>query len=308
MKKFLYIFVILFLACGVVLASPSRGCHSHHSGHNCHHGGYHGYYRGSHYHSSSQSRVLISEDNFDNKTEFENCINHTLVTHTKVLYYSDGTKNIFKKYGILNKDGKAIVDNLYYVKHQISTDGNHYFIVKNPEYNKSKYMILDSSGNSKKSNFYDKYQFLNRNKLIVKQNRRYGIVDFNDNTIADIKYNSLKPYGDLIITKYNGYFGLIDEKGNTILRNEYDKISKIGNVFVVKNMGKYRVVDLNGKFLNELNIDKIKQDGDYFKIKIENSYGILDRNGNVVAPAKYKKVRVKRNTPQVYENKEWKNI
>ncbi|MCQ2739213.1 MAG: WG repeat-containing protein [bacterium] len=296
MKKFVILFItLMFSTCNIVL-SAHHSTHSHNHNHN-------------HYsYSTSQSKIPVGEDNSEETAIFGGCKEHSLKTYTKILYYSDGSRYTIRRYSILNKDDEILADKLSYVKHQITTSGKHYFIIKSPEYEKSKYVIIDGSGNRKTSNFYEKYELLGNNRIIVRQDKKWGIVDYDENIIADIKYNFFKPYGNLLINKYNGYYGVIDYNGKVILKNQYDKITKIGNIFVIKNVSMYGILNMQGNLINQFSIDHIKKDGDFFKVKIGNKYGILDLSGNIVAPIQYKKVRIERNNPEVYENHEWKKV
>ena len=52
-------------------------------------------------------------------------------------------------------------------------------------------------------------------------------------------------------------------------------------------------------------LDKVTKDGDYLKIKLNKLNGLLDLRGNEILPPKYKKIRVERNNPQVYLDKQW---
>lgn len=326
MKRFLIVILALMIyPCANVMAvqpsPPPPPPHLHHPHGTVpppQHMSLHGPYSGHHsprynnaYHNGcncSNSRVLLYEENFDEKTPFADCKEHSLITHTRILHYSDGSAQSYNKYSILNDKGEILSDDLTYVKHHITTDGKHYFIAKNPAFSKRNYIIIDSKGNSKTDTGYKNYKFLGQDRLIVKQDGKYGIIDYNENPLTDIKYNSIKQSGKLLITKYNGFFGLTDENGKKILENEYDKITKNGNVFILKKNHKYGLTDLKGEILHQTSFDKIKKEGDYIKFKKNKKYGILDKNGDIIAPAEYKKVRIERNNPEVFENKIWKSL
>ena len=297
MKKYFIVF-LASIVCSLSLISATEAKSTSASHNHCSKSNYSHHNHGCNG-NCSNTKVLTYIDNFDETLAFSDCKDHSLVKHTQILHYSDGTTHSIYRYKILGSDGGIIADNLYHTKHFVNSQGKHYFLVKSSDYNKRNYVIMDTKGNVSHTKGYGKYKILNRDSLIVQQDKKYGIVDFDNNIILDIKYKSIEDYDNVLLTKYNGYYGLTDKNGNLILNNKYDKISKYGNVFILKYQNKYGIANLKGEILYEPCFDSIKQDGDYLKVRNNNKYGIIDTNGKLISSAKYKKVRVERNIPQV---------
>lgn len=105
------------------------------------------------------------------------------------------------------------------------------------------------------------------NKLIIKKNKKYGIINLQEELILPIEYDSIIPTdvneqditGNIVITKKNGVCSLLRaDDGEILWSNQYENIIpcvfnsdlyQIDSIFLVKEKGKYGCVGLYGNVI-----------------------------------------------------------
>ena len=139
-------------------------------------------------------------------------------------------------YGIIDKDGKKVIDANY-------TN----IVLPNPQkdvfvcYNGQKTEII----NSKNEKIFTEYEDIEpiklksvastlayeRSTLIYCKDGLYGLINIDGKKITDNIYDSIENLspteGKMLVSK-NDKYGVIDIKGNTIVKTEYDKILSDG--------------------------------------------------------------------------------
>lgn len=262
----------------------------------CHH---------SHYYSQPP-RMLIGKTYYQNEFTFNNCNEHFLYKETVVYHYSDGSKNYFYNYGIINKDKTFLIENCSDIQH-IIFNNEHYFLIKKNGY----YNIIDKNGVLLTQNKYKTMTRLDNNTILVKSNnKRFGIIDIKGNEIIPIKYHSFEQIKkDLFITKLNGYYGLINTTTNKRLKNEYDKIKPLQNTLLLKKYDKYGLANNKGEVILPTIYNKIEQLEQFILIKEKSQISILNNAGKKITDKTYKKIRINRNTLEGLTNdKKWIKI
>lgn len=135
------------------------------------------------------------------------------------------------------------------------------------------------------------------NKLLVKLDKKYGIIDLKENVVTPIKYKKFEQVGqNLFITQLNGYYGMCDNSNNTFIKNENDSIKQLYETYLIKKMEKSGLADKNGKIILPVEYDKIKKLGEYILVEKDNKYGVLNSTGTIIAEPIYKDIRLNRNT------------
>ena len=294
MKKLLCLFVMILFLYSAAYASP------HHSQHNNYHN------QSSHSSSSSSTPVYLvkKETNID-KVKFKDCEDHYAMQETIIDYYSDGSKRTYTNSTVYKSDGTILVSDCRKIEHLVYED-KHYFIV----YKQKGAQLLDNNAESITIRKYSSIQSILPNRLLVKYNKKYGIIDLTEKVIVPIKYQHLEQIGfDKFIAKLNGYYGIIDVNNNIILDCDCDKIKPLFDTYVVKRYDKYGLYDINANKIADINNDKIEKEGEYILVKKNNKYSIYDYAGRLLTDIKYKKVRLKRNHLQGLNNKnKWEKI
>ena len=148
------------------------------------------------------------------------------------------------------------------------------------------------------------------NRILVRYDKKYGVIDLAEKTIIPIKYKKFNEISDgIFLTKLNGYWGVLDINNNILINNDCEMIKPLYETLVIKRYGKYGLADLNGKILYEPKYKKIKRLGEYILVKDGKNYFVLDFEGQKVFDESYKYVRLERNRLKVKSSqKSWINI
>ena len=196
------------------------------------------------------------------------------------LWYESNVLKVQKdgKYGLINFDGKQIVEPIYDELTIISGTKGVLLTTKD-----GKKGIIDTVGKTIIENEYadittitDKYE----NGFIVKNDDgKYGIISSTGKEILETKYSEIKNvYGNnMYVIKENSTWKIIDEEKNIYLENAFEDVKQInGNNIVAKKNGKYGIVTING----ETKVDYIYDDltfafTDTYIAKKDNAYGII---------------------------------
>lgn len=127
--------------------------------------------------------------------------------------------------------------------------------------------------------YKDNKKYIKSNKyLITVNNGKYGVIDYNGNTILDLKYDYIKIIDKGFIIKENSKFGIINENKEYILNPEYQEIFDYKNNYVIKKNNKYAIINQNKETVVNYEIDYIEQLEDYLIIIKNNRLGIFKDN------------------------------
>ena len=301
----------IFLCCLLALSicTVSYGACHHSGGHNSGcashaHAGHHGHHHSHGSSSSSQSVYVIGKDYSKTEQKFQNCSKHYMVVETITYLYSDGSRRKFLNHTVYNSDGTVLAADCRSVNH-IIYNNNHYFIIS-----KNGSFIIDDKGNRITQKTYSSIREFKPNRLIVKRDKKYGIIDLKENIIVPIKYQKFNIDGKgIFITKLNGYWGILDSENQILVDNDCEKIKSLHDTILLKRYGKYGLADLNGKIIFDIKYDKIKKLSEYILVREGKKYFILDSDGEKINDFSYKKIKLKRNTLYgLGDDKEWVKI
>ena len=162
-----------------------------------------------------------------------------------------GIENAYKivlngKVGIVNNEGKIVVE--------------------------PKYADIDVLGEDNKSGF-----------IVKDDNNKYGIINYSNNQILEIKYDGIeKVYGnDLYVVKVDGKQKLVNKENADVLTKGFDSIKQIlenqENAVIFVKANKYGVMNLSGEVLIDAEYDDLKETktGIFIAKKVD-KYGIID--------------------------------
>ena len=297
MRKILIGLFVIILSCSVAIGkcstcnhSPSQS-HSHHS-----------------HDSSSDSHpvYIVRTENRTDEIKFPNCKDHYAIMNTTISHYSDGTIRTYKNGTLYNSDGTVLESDCQYIHHVIY-ENNHYFLIKKT----AGYKIIDSQGKVLTKKAYSRMSELEgkENRILVRRDKKYGIIDLHEGTIVPTKYQKFESIDDKIfITKLNGYYGILDIDNNILIENDCDKIKHLYDTLVLKRYHKYGLADLNGNIILNIHYDKIKRLGEYIVVKKNKKCGLLDYEGNFIGEIIYDDIKLERNKLKGLKNKTWEEI
>lgn len=288
MKIYNYIWIVILSF--TLSQAVFSACHC--SSGACHCAG-HSHCHGSHHSSSSESHpvYLINQTFSKEEQKFNDCDKHYVVTETTTNLYSDGTKRVLTKSTIYDSDGTVLVENCQSVKHVVDGDEHYFLIRRNRDC-----QIINSIGEVTSTRKYSGMDMVNPSRIIVRYNKRYGIIDLHENVIVPIKYQRLENIGkDMFKTKLNRYYGLIDINNKVFVDDNCDSIKPLFDTYLIKRNHKYGLVTLDGHEIMPAIFDKIKPLGGYILVENNDKYGILDVNGYPISKVEYKKIKLERN-------------
>lgn len=161
---------------------------------------------------------------------------------------------------------------------------------------KEKYGLLDYKGQEVLGCIYDSIFAINPDVKVLKQNDKFGIIEYNGNKITELENDEVKFKPDskdtkVIALKKGKLWGVIDLKGNAIIPFEYDDIASIDthNVVIGKN-GKYGILDSIGNFSVELKYDTIYyhfEESTISIIELNRCIGLVNSQNKVVTDCDY---------------------
>lgn len=161
---------------------------------------------------------------------------------------------------------------------------------------KGKYGILDYKGQEVLGCVYDTIFSINPDVKVLKQNDKYGFIEYNGNKITEIDNDDVKFKPDcidskIIAVKKGKLWGIIDLNGNVLIPFEYDNIAAIdSHNAVVGKSGKYGLIDSIGNFTVELKYDTIYyhfEESDISLIELNRCIGLVNSQNKVVTDCNY---------------------
>lgn len=173
------------------------------------------------------------------------------------------------KLGLANTSGRELIPNNYLEIKSLGIDTDLY-IVKNEERKYGIYNKLD--------NKYDDIKALNNKEIYcVKEDKKYKIINSEEQEIFNLKFDEIKQIenGIIVYTKNNKY-GAFDINSNEEIKCEYKElIYTCENKFIAKKK-EYGIIDINNKIVTKLeyaNIDYYKDSQIYELTSKNNSEG-----------------------------------
>ena len=187
-----------------------------------------------------------------------------------------------KKLGLANTSGRELIPNNYLEIKSLGIDTDLY-IVKNEE---KKYGIYN-----KLDNKYDDIKALNNKEIYcVKENKKYKIINTEEQEISDLKFDEIKQIenGIIVYSKENKY-GAYDINSNKKIDCEYQKLIYTCEDKFIAKKDKYGIIDINNKIIKKFkysNIDYYK-DSEIYELTINNSdENNIILNNNIIEIAK----------------------
>ena len=216
----------------------------------------------------------------------------------KVDNYEYFTLKADNKYGVINKEGKQII-NTEYTNVIIPNPQKPVFIC----YTSNSTKVLNQNGEEiftefksiepiKLKNIASSLMY-EKSILTYKENEKFGLINLEGKKLTKAIYDKIEglPYkeGELLVQK-EGKYGVINLKGKELIKPQYDQINVDGysnDENGYKNAGyivgnkteegyRYGYIDINGKMLLELEYNEIQRITD---VKENDIYLIAAKNG-----------------------------
>lgn len=139
------------------------------------------------------------------------------------------------------------------------------------------------------------------NVLKVKQNGKYGLIDFKGNKLTECEYDkiyTLKGIEGSIIVEKENKLGLIDNTGRKIIDVQYKEILGLGTksdegYITVNEQGKYGVISYTKEQILPNKYEYIEPiyGKDFYIIKEKGQQQLIDSNGRIILDSGYSKIQ-----------------
>jgi hypothetical protein len=164
------------------------------------------------------------------------------------------------------------------------------------ENEKGLHIIDNTTGKYVRKNLLDVKPNFSEHFSIKNQNNKWGVIDFDGNTIVDEKYDDL--YFDFtetqvnFVVKQNGKWGILNSKGANILPIKYDIIKLVNKevAMMALNNDYYlyvfedeTIIDIKDFCVNFFKSDTYQ----IFQIRKNDKIGLMDKDGNIIIEPKY---------------------
>jgi hypothetical protein len=219
-----------------------------------------------------------------------------------VYYYGEGNVNIIlakkgRKWGAFTSEGKVLVPD---DAERVNVLRGGVLAVRRDD---DLWQLLNHEGKQILEPKYQSIRFFNKNVLMVKQQGKAGLVDFDGKQVLATEYEDIKVlYGDpngMMMAKKGGKWGFVNKKGGLVTPIQYDDLGYFRRgVSLAKKNKKYGYIDAKGKVIIPFVYDKASDfTYEVAVVKKDNKWGTIDSTGKVMLPITIKaddlEVRVK---------------
>ena len=247
------------------------------------------------YETGEYKTKVLNSKNEEIFTDYELVEAIQNMDETNQLWYESNVLRVRKdgKYGIINLDGKVLVEPQYDEITAVPGIRNAYKVKKD-----NLYGIFDGEGKQILGVSYTDITNLGKDNIsgyIVRdQNNKYGIVDYSSNVVLENKYDSIdKTYGnDLYVVTENGTKKLVNKAGEDVLLAGFENITGIlknkDNGVIFQRDNRYGVMNLNGEVTIEPEYEELKEAKTGILIaKKDGKYGVIDMTKAEKVPFNY---------------------
>lgn len=187
------------------------------------------------------------------------------------------------KYGVIEKDGKKIIDEKYnYIEYLY----DNYFIVSNEN---SKLGIIDDKDSEKIEVIYDSIQKIQNTKIIqtsISQTNTTQLFSKEMQKICDMKDAIVDVYDNYIEIYNNKEVKYFDKEGKELKNTEVYPNNKM---YLKQENGKYGYVDINDKIIVDYKYDYATEFNEYgfASVSRDRKWGAIDEQGNEIVTPTY---------------------
>ena len=163
-----------------------------------------------------------------------------------------GIKNSLKikkdgKYGIVNDEGTIIVENKYADITNLGKDDKSGFIVKNDE---GKFGVINYTGSQVLENKYEGIEKLHVNDLyVIIENQKQKLIDKDGNVVLSDGFDKIQTIlankENGVIFEKDGKFGVMKLTGDVTISADNESLQEAKDgIFIARRDGKYGIIDL----------------------------------------------------------------
>ncbi len=208
----------------------------------------------------------------------------------KISDFINGTAIVknFEKYGVINKEGKVIVDYIYSgIKYD--RDLNRFIVKDNGSYH-----LLDIKGKRISDIKYENVS-LSQNKTFAYQSNGAWFLSNELGQIVDLEAEKIIPGGDGIwLFRQEGMYGLIDQFGKIIMEAKYPLIQQFQDsmAVVMKTKSSWNYINTNGQEVLSFDLPiAFDFKNGYARIATPEGIVFLEKSGKLVRDLVYPEMK-----------------
>lgn len=199
------------------------------------------------------------------------------------------------KYGLIDLDGKTLLDCEYDNIYSLKSISENYIIEKN-----SKLGLVNSKGQIVINTEYSKIETLKEGYkdayLVANEDGLYGVVSILGTKILENKYEEIKylSSSECYSVKENGVWELVNTKGMVLQTSEGEEyIFAKGENVIVKKDNKYGIEKISGESVIPLEYEELSYAFSiYYIAKKDGKFGIINLNNEIVKGYEYENMYV----------------
>lgn len=252
------------------------------------------------YTNNTYKTKVINKDQKQQFTEYEIVEAIENYDKTNSMWYEEKVLKVKKdgKYGLINYKGNEILPVEYTEIEALHGVRNSLIIKKDDQIG-----LCDNTGriiiDVQYKDIIGIDEEYKNGYIVINNDNKYGIIDFNKETILETKYEEVKPIigNDLYVVKENGKQKLIRKDGTTVIEDKFDSISEINdeNIIFTKK-GKYGIINTNQEEKVKAEYEDLKYIfEDYYIAKKSGKYGIINILNETILPFNYTSLTYRKN-------------
>lgn len=199
------------------------------------------------------------------------------------------------KYGLIDLDGKTLLDCEYDNIYSLKSISENYIIEKN-----SKLGLVNSKGQIVINTEYSKIETLKEGYkdayLVANEDGLYGVVSILGTKILENNYEEIKylSSSECYSVKENGVWELVNTKGMVLQTSEGEEyIFAKGENVIVKKDNKYGIEKISGESVIPLEYEELSYAFSiYYIAKKDGKFGIINLNNEIVKGYEYENMYV----------------
>lgn len=247
------------------------------------------------YNNESYSTKVLNEKGQEIFKEYKN-IQPIENTDGSNIWYESNVLKFEKdgKVGLINFDGKIIVDAIYDNIYAIQGIEKSLIVEKDGK----KGLVTTTMGELVIPAEYQEIKSLTtsyEDGYIVKNDvGKFGIISPTKTTLLEVKYDDIKNVtgSEYYVVIENGVLEIVDKKGTVILNSGFESVEEINvDNFIITKAGKYGVISKTGETIIEAKYELLKQSFlNNYIAKLNGKFGIIDQESKELLGFNYENI------------------
>jgi len=157
--------------------------------------------------------------------------------------------------------------------------------------------ILNSKTKIKTDKFYKEIQYCGSDLFVVKGDKKWGIVNLNDEELLSFEYDQITVLNPFALLKKGSKYSIVNLNEKNVILCKGDSSCYSTKYFSIKNKTQLYVLDTEEKHIYNSNItfefDKVLSIKNNFLVcQLNDKSGVIDLNGNLIIAFNFTKISI----------------